>query len=60
MFASTDRKKYARNLLIPIIENETKKRKHIAKVSDEQLALSLRGVLEDISDYFDSDKELAY
>lgn len=60
MFASKDRKKYARNLLIPIIENETKKRKHIAKVSDEQLALSLRGVLEDISDYFDSDKELAY
>ena len=60
MFASKDRKKYARNLLIPIIENETKKRKHVAKVSDEQLALSLRGVLEDISNYFDSDKELAY
>lgn len=50
MFASKDRKTYARNLLIPIIENETKKRKHIAAISDEQIIKSLKEVLEDISD----------
>ena len=50
MFASKDRKAYARNLLIPIIENETRKRKHIAAVSDEQIIKSLKEVLEDISD----------
>lgn len=50
MFASKDRKAYARNLLIQIIENETKKRKHVAAVSDEQMVRSLREVLENISD----------
>ena len=53
MFASKNRKEYARKLLMPIIENETQKRKHIATVNDEQLALSLRDVLEDISDSLD-------
>lgn len=56
MFASSDRKKFARDLLIPIIENETKKRKHIAAVSDEQLALSLKEVLESISDVASSEE----
>ena len=50
MYACKDRKEYARNLLVPIIENETKKRRHVAAVSEERLALSLRDVLEDISD----------
>ena len=50
MFASKDRKEYAKRMLVPIIENETKKRKHIDAVSDDRLALSLRSVLEDISD----------
>ena len=53
MFASKNRKEYAKNLLVPIIENETKKRRHITAVSDEQLALSLRNVLEEISDSLD-------
>ena len=53
MFASKNRKEYARKLLMPIIENETQKRKHIATVNDEQLALSLHDVLEDISDSLD-------
>ena len=60
MFASSDRKEYARNLLIPIIENETKNRKHIAAVSDERLALSLRNVLEDISDSSENGSNMAY
>ena len=50
MYACKDRKEYARNLLVPIIENETTKRRHVAAVSEERLALSLRDVLEDISD----------
>lgn len=53
MFASKDREVFARNLLIPIIENQTKKRKHILKISDEQMSTSLREVLESISDEFD-------
>lgn len=55
MFASNDRHQFARNLLVPIIESETKKRKHIAAVSDEQMAISLRSVLEDISDTVESE-----
>ncbi|WP_027621462.1 hypothetical protein [Acetivibrio clariflavus] len=53
MFASSDRKEFARNILIPIIENEVKKRKYISAVSDEQMVKSLREVLENISDNFD-------
>lgn len=52
MFASNDREEFAQNMLIPIIENETKKRRHIGVVSDEQMAKSLREVLENISDSF--------
>ena len=50
MFASSDRKKYARELLIPIIENEIRKRKHIAALTDDQMTLGLKEVLEDISE----------
>ncbi|MBD5550815.1 MAG: hypothetical protein HDQ96_06495 [Lachnospiraceae bacterium] len=53
MFASKDRRAYARNLLVPIIESETKKRKHIAAISDEQMVRSLKEVLENISDCTD-------
>lgn len=50
MFASKNRKEFARNLLVPIVEDETQKRKHIKAVPDERIALSLKEVLEDISD----------
>lgn len=50
MFASKDRKKYARNLLIPIIENEVKKRKSIKAITDEQIIKGLKEVLEEIAD----------
>lgn len=60
MFARSDRKEYAQNLLIPIIENETKNRKHIAAVSDERLTLCLRNVLEDISDSAENGSNMAY
>lgn len=59
MFASGNRKKFARKLLIPIIENETKKRKHIASVSDEQMTLSLKSVLENIADNYDADESFS-
>lgn len=50
MFASNDRRKFAKKLLVPIIENETKKRKFVAAVSNEQMAHSLRTVLEQMAD----------
>lgn len=58
MFASNDRKQFAQNMLIPIIENETKKRKYIAAVSDEEMTKSLREVLENISDGFEETDNL--
>ena len=60
MFASKDRQEYARNLLVPIIENETKKRKHVEPLSEERLALSLREVLEDISDSVNNGNSVTY
>lgn len=50
MFASTDRKLFARNLLTPIIENEVSKRHSIQLPSDDQMIAGLRTVLEDISE----------
>lgn len=50
MFASNDRKNFARNLLIPIIESEVSKRQTITLPSNEQMVNSLREILEDISE----------
>lgn len=50
MYASSDRNKFARNMITPIIKNETKKRKHVNTVSDEEMVLALRSVLEGIAD----------
>lgn len=49
MFAHCDREKYARDrLLIPIIENEVKKRKHIERIGYYQMVTSLREVIESL------------
>ena len=58
MFASDNRKQFAQKLLIPIIENETKKREHIATISTEQMTRNLREVLENISDSFNETDNL--
>ncbi|GEM_PF-647221 len=50
MFASSDRRQFARDLIVPIIEKEVKKRKFVKIFSYEQIASSLREVLEEISD----------
>lgn len=50
MFASSDRKEFARNMLIPIIEKETAKRKIIYNLSTEQMINSVKIVLEEIND----------
>ena len=57
MFASSDRRVYARKLLVPIIENEVHKRKHIEAVTNEQMALAMKAVLEAISDKLAMDVE---
>lgn len=50
MFASSDRKAFARELLTPIIGNEVAKREKIYAPTDEQIAIGLKEVLEEISD----------
>lgn len=50
MFASSDRKEFARNILLPIIEKETAKRKIIYNLSTEQMINSVKIVLEEIND----------
>lgn len=50
MFASSNRKAFAKNLLVNHIENEVKNRKKIVIPSDEAMKNSLRNVLEEIAD----------
>ena len=50
MFASTDRKQFARELLVPLIENEVKKRRFIKTPTDEEMTQGLKMVLEEIAD----------
>ena len=57
MYASSDRKKFARNLLTPIIERETAKRERIHALSEEQMIQSVRSVLEEINDAYTEDGE---
>lgn len=57
MFASDDREKFARDLLVPIIEDIVSRRSYIPKVSDTQMLASLKTVLEEIADDFEADEE---
>lgn len=50
MFASNDRKQFARTMLIPIIEKEVSKRVVIHEPSAEQMVKSVKTVLEEIND----------
>lgn len=50
MFASNDRKQFARNMLTSIIETETAKREIIHNLSTEQMINSIKTVLEEIND----------
>lgn len=50
MFASNSRREFARNLLTPIIEIETAKRKFIHNPSPNQMLTNVRSVLEEIKD----------
>lgn len=50
MFASRDRAQFAKDMLVPLIEEETSKRKFIHKLSDKKMFISMKKVLEEISD----------
>lgn len=50
MYASGNREQFARGLLIPLIEEETKKRMYVKSLTDSQMAEGLKSVLEEISD----------
>ena len=58
MFASSNRRQYAQDMLVPIIENETAKREFLPSIRAEQMANSLRLVLEEISDTLTVEGEL--
>ena len=49
MFASSDREQFARDMLTPIIEEETAKREMIYNLSAEQMTNSIKTVLIEIS-----------
>ena len=55
MYASSDRKKFARELLVPIIEEIIGKRKYVKALTDEEILRGLREVLEEISDETDAE-----
>lgn len=58
MFAHDDRTKYARDrLLIPIIENEVRKRKYVKRITYSQMMTSLKEVIESLSE--DTENEVA-
>lgn len=50
MYASSDRRVFARNLLTPIIEQEVAYRPRIANISDGQIVACLRDVFEEMAD----------
>lgn len=50
MYANSDRRSFARKLLVKHIEKEVKKRKKIIMPSDEAMKKSLRTVLEEMAD----------
>lgn len=49
MYASDNRKMYARNLLIPIVEKEVAKREKVEVPEEEQMIITLRKILEEMS-----------
>lgn len=57
MYASDNRKEFARGMLTPVIEEVVTKRKHISPPSDEEIYMALKSVLEDISDAEEEDDE---
>lgn len=57
MFTSSDRKRFARNMLTPIIEKETAKREIMHTLSTEQMINSVKIVLEEINDTLIADEQ---
>lgn len=51
MYASGNRKEYARNMLIPIVEKEISKREKVAIPEEGQMILALRNVLEELAEF---------
>ncbi len=58
MFASEDRRTFARSLLTPIIERETACRTVIPVLTESQMLTSIKEVLEEIADVMESDSSL--
>lgn len=54
MFASKNRAKFAKDLLTPYIEKQVKKRPKVQEPSSTEVQKTLRHILEDIADQFES------
>lgn len=50
MYASTNREQFAREMLTPLIEEETKKRMCVKSLTDSQMVEGLKNILEEIAD----------
>jgi hypothetical protein len=59
MYASDDRKKFARDLLTPVIEKETIRRPVIHAPTQNQMLAGIREVLEEIADAMEQDRSLS-
>lgn len=59
MFASDNRKSFARKLLTPMIEKETACRPVVHALTQNQMIVSIRGVLEEMADVIENDNTLA-
>ena len=59
MFASSDRKRFAENLLVDHVEKEVKQRKKIFLPSDEEMQKSLKNVLEEMVDTLETNMQTA-
>jgi len=58
MYASNNRKNFARDLLKPIIEREISCRPVIPALTENQMLTSIRSVLEEIADVMENDSSL--
>lgn len=50
MFAKSDRYAYAQNILVPLIEKEISKRKHIKIPTSEQMLIAIREIIEGVEE----------
>ena len=54
MYASNNHYRYAKEMLMPLIEAEVRKRKHIRAVTEDEMIISMKDVLEELAEAADA------